>query len=216
MVLSMQGNLARIIGNEELARHAYEQVLATAREMGDVSLIASSLANLGNSARDADDYELSMRYNQEAMLLFQQLQDRFSLGLMFINITRLHLYAWQYEEGRATLRQALDVAEELEDRNMQRRSIFLGALLAVGQQEWEHAILLLSAADMLRTQSQIEQVPGNAREQAKAVQAILGHINVATFEKLWERGRTLTWKEMNALINEPSPPDPLSLPVVPP
>ena len=216
MVLVMLGNVARSEGDDEQALQTFEQVLQTARELNDVHLIATILANLGNIARDRNDYELAMRYNREATPLFEQIHDRFSLGLMFVNISRMHLYARQYEEGKAILRQALEVAEELEDRNMRRRIILTGALLEVGKGEWERGVLLLSAAETLRTQSQIEQVPGDAEYQAGAIQAILAHISVATFEQWWERGRTLTWQEMNALINEPSPPDPLSLPVVPP
>ena len=202
IALSMLGNISRVVGDDEQARLAYEQVLVTARELNDVSLIASSLANLGNSARDADDYELAMHYNQEAIPLFQQLQDRFSMGLMHLNICRLHLSTGQYVEGTTILCLALKIAEELEDRNMQRRSVFLGALLAVRQLEWKCGTLLLSAAETLRQQSQIEQVPSNVQNQAEAIQTILAHTNdVATFEHLWERGRTLTWSEITALIS---------------
>jgi len=200
-MVSMLGNIARSKGDDEEAQLAYAQALTTARQLEDVSLIARSLANLGNIARDRDDYELAMRYNREAMPLFEQLEDRFSLGLMYINISRMHVYASEHDEAKATLRQALAIASELEDRNMQRRSVFIGALLTADQQEWMRSILLLSASEKLRIESQIEQVSANAQEQAKAVQAILAHINVATFEELWERGRTLTWKEMNACIN---------------
>ena len=206
------GTVAMNQGNDEEARVAFEKTLATARELGDALTIAVTITNLGSVACKMSDYELGMRYFQESIILSEQLKDRYSVGFVLINISWLHQYMGQYPDAKPPLRLGLKVAEELEDKSLQQKSVFAGAFLEVGLQQWERGALLLSAAEAMRSRLEIEMIPEHALEETKTKQKILAHVDAATFEKWRERGLTLSWKEITALIYEPSPSDPLPLP----
>jgi predicted ATPase/DNA-binding winged helix-turn-helix (wHTH) protein len=69
LALTVKGELARVHGDDAVARTLYEESLALARSAGDDELVGMCLANLGFIAQHAGDHAEALRLGRESLRL---------------------------------------------------------------------------------------------------------------------------------------------------
>ena len=81
LTLNTIGEIARVGGEDERARLAYEECLVMCRETGDTRRICMILFNLGFLAQHVGDYERARDQLQQGIALAQTINNKFALAL---------------------------------------------------------------------------------------------------------------------------------------
>jgi len=123
--LDALGGLAYWRGRHGEAREAYRGALELAVELGDRQAQAEQLYNISftysipvASERQPGDIDEARRLAEEALVIFEELDDRPGRGKTAWQLANLELMASRFPESRRRAEQALAIFTELDDRFM--------------------------------------------------------------------------------------------------
>jgi DNA-binding CsgD family transcriptional regulator len=174
-----------------------EQLLDLARAMGDDGLLAASLNRVGNWQLNLDQPLAARRYHQEALDLFQKLNDRFgraaTLGLLGIT----HYLSGNMAQGTAYFKQEIVDIQELDDRQGLVHSLGNLALRAEFDTE------VLNPESLAMGTAPVEQAVQLAREMNWRAGEAFALINLASaLSTLGEYGRAFDAVHRGLVIAE--------------
>jgi len=95
----------------------FEQALEQARHMDDPLTLAQSLNRLGNWRLNIEEPVVALHYHQEALTLFQQVQDRHGLADTYDLLGMTNFIGSDLLQTSATCKQAIMLFQDLDDRN---------------------------------------------------------------------------------------------------
>src|SRR5215470_14446658 len=95
----------------------FEQALEQARHMDDPLILAQSLNRLGNWRLNIEEPVVALHYHQEALTLFQQVQDRHGLADTYDLLGMTNFIGSDLLQTSATCKQAIMLFQDLDDRN---------------------------------------------------------------------------------------------------
>lgn len=161
----------------EQAKGYYEEALALAHHLGDRSLIASCMQNLGVLAGNRGDYAEADHCFREVLTLARQMTFPSLLSDVLNNLGQLALEQGRYEEARAYLTEALPIALRLGHRY--RQCALLGVLgeVAAHQQHMEQALTYLEEGVSIARTIGHRQGLGNLLANQCSVRLHLGELD---------------------------------------
>ncbi len=114
--LNVNGNLARVEGDYEVAVARYRESLALRQASGDVRGIAVALNNLGVAGKDRGDYAAARSHLEESLSLKRDLGDRRSIAVTLNNLGLTANGQQDHSAARAFLEESLEHFRELGDK----------------------------------------------------------------------------------------------------
>jgi tetratricopeptide (TPR) repeat protein len=93
----------------------YNKAIATAKAINNDQITGFSLQDLGDIYLTRKDYKRAREFNEEALLVFQQMNSERGILHTKLNLGKLNLDIKQYDESVKLLQEALVIAENSED-----------------------------------------------------------------------------------------------------
>jgi non-specific serine/threonine protein kinase len=173
---------------------AAEEAVALAREIGDWYWLQDALCRLGDITYHIGEYQQALACYEETLAVSQQHSHPHGIGSGLRGLGQLTLIQGDYPQARALLSESLAVFMELKDRRCGARCLQSLACVASGLNQPERVARLLGAAEGLRKQVGLEELPAvqAEREAAAAARAALGE---AAFSAQWAEGTSIPLAE---------------------
>ncbi len=111
-------------GNFDAAVSTFEAGLATARQLGDRSMQAQLLGQLGRvEGTWRNKYEIGREYLDEAMQIARELGDKRNEMFLLRQLGNVGFITGEFEQSTEYLKQSLAIAQELEDLESQANAV---------------------------------------------------------------------------------------------
>lgn len=162
-------------GDYDLAEQYALRALALARQLNDGHQLVLLLSNLGNGAYERGDWSVAEQYWLESLAAAEAQQvETTATGRLLLNLGVLTFERGQGESGRSYLKQALSLAEKLQD------SEIIGTILAtIGWQA-----LQMGELTAAQTWLQKALALGRQTQHTEIIALTLGHLGaLATTQK---------------------------------
>ncbi|MCW3097645.1 MAG: putative ATPase [Chthonomonadaceae bacterium] len=191
LTLNNLGSVLRELGEHARARAMQEASLAVLREIGDRQNMAILLNNLGNRAKEAGDPEAARTYLEECWQLSQDLGDRQNAAIALVNLGSLAEETGASDRAAAHYAECLRLCRALGEKMITGYALNGLALLALHQEDWPRALLLLTATAALRERVGTALTPEDRAEHEKALTTLRTHLEPEIFEALCTQGRSM-------------------------
>jgi tetratricopeptide (TPR) repeat protein len=168
-----------------------EESLAVLREIGDRQNIAILLNNLGNRAKEAGDQEAARTHLEECLQLSQDLGDRQNAAIALVNLGSLAEETGASDRAAAHYAECLRLCRTLGEKMITGYALHGLALLALHQEDWPRALLLLTATAALRERVGTALTPEDRAEHEKALSSLRTHLEPDLFQTLTTEGRSM-------------------------
>lgn len=125
------GSLSAELGQDEQALNFYQQALTQYREIDDQKGMIEAILGIGEAYREQQQGQQAVEQYQQAIIIAREIGDREAEIRLLIEIAKTSLRESRYEQEELALdylRQALDLAQTLEDPNSKA-----AALVALGR-----------------------------------------------------------------------------------
>ena len=194
LALFCRGVVALLPGDLVLAEAVLEEALAIFRELGDQWGIGLTLQRLGNVAQYRGDLGVAQARLEEAMNIFHELGDRFLYAYALLGLA----YVAQYHDAHwamALYRESLVRLRELGDREGLPRCLEGLAMVACRQGNFERAVHLFGAAEVLREAIHVPVTTAEHPDFDHSVAAARANLDEATFAAAWAEGRAMSLEQ---------------------
>jgi tetratricopeptide (TPR) repeat protein len=181
------------------AQAYFEQSLALRRDLGEKSLVAGCLNNLGSLASDRGDYDAAWLRHQESLALRRELGDQSRIAQSLQNLGEVALRRGQYEQATLLYRESLVIFRDLGERLLVGRNLDALARVADGTGSPERAARLLGAAAALRERVRASLQLSDKSIYEQSVAAVRDRLGTAAFQAAWAAGAALP---LDAAIDE--------------
>lgn len=148
--LNNLGIIARYQSNFDEARELYEESLSLRQQIGDNWAVAVSLNNLGLLALHVGDLDSARQYLQESVTQQRTIGDRWYLANSLNNLANVAREQADHAVAYDLYRESLQINQTLGDKSAIAYVLEDICCLAVALQQPHRAVLLYSAAQMLR------------------------------------------------------------------
>ncbi len=174
--------------------------LSMFRTAGDLSGIADVQLNFGYVLLNVvGDIEQAVAHLEEGRTAFETVGNLRGTMATIGNLG--YAYAQQDDpRALATMRQALVLARRLDDRIGCLYSILIFAIYMIRDQQCEHGVLLLSAAEACRATIGLQPIPGFDVPSATAIAR--EHLGESCFMAMWEAGQNMSLEQAVANLLE--------------
>jgi diguanylate cyclase (GGDEF)-like protein len=151
--MELLGDVYLAIGNSQYNNSQYADAISSLKTAlnvfnieNDVDAKSSVLSSLGNIYIDIEDYDLGIQYLEEALALTIDDQDLFIKSIALYNLGNAHMLKKDWVKAQQLMTEAFEASEELEDDiGMAWAQGVLGQI-AIENEQFENAIVLLNQA----------------------------------------------------------------------
>jgi tetratricopeptide (TPR) repeat protein len=109
--LNSRANVARQLGDSELAITTYKAALAYAEQTGSLSLASAICGNLANIHQEFSEVRTSLEYAIKALSLAEKMGDQFRTALMLSALGGIYITLGELEAAEGVLQRAYRLAE---------------------------------------------------------------------------------------------------------
>jgi hypothetical protein len=176
---------------EEYERQAMELTSEMAGTWTDLMLYFGT----GRGAMFRGDYAIARERFAYCLPLFLEMKDEHRANMIHSELAHMDRYEGKLQQALDTYRKTIVVWQKLGHRAAVAHQLECFAYLAKAQEEPEHALLLLGAAESLRERINIHMQPHEHDEYDREVSDLRASINEHPFRTLWGQGRALTMDE---------------------
>ncbi|RYX83828.1 hypothetical protein EON83_12845 [bacterium] len=178
----------------EAAREINEKVVELARAANDKRSLAWALDSLTQNSYWRRDWRAARRYCDEAIALFEQLDDRFGGSHAIWIKGDMARYEGKFEEALRLNDESLELSMKLKNRVGLPYILESYAYLALAKGYFRTAAFLLGATEasreIINPRQDLVQI-----EHERLLKELHSRLDDATFEEEWEKGRTLGLEE---------------------
>ncbi len=128
-----------LLGRYDDAREDYKSIENLAKGLGDRKEQAYGLNGFGATSRRKGDYELSLNYYEQALIIQRQIGDKLGESSTLIGIGHVHESRGDYELSLKYYEQALGIKRQIEDKLGESST-----LIGIGNVHWNHGDYELS------------------------------------------------------------------------
>ncbi|TYB50105.1 LuxR family transcriptional regulator [Nonomuraea sp. PA05] len=206
--LSLASMAASMSGDHDRARKLGERARAALAATDDGTAVLMYLQSRALNGLFEGDLDTAGEAAKEGVRLARQAGDLYSLDMMLLNLGCARLIAGSPAEAEPLLAEALRVAYRIDDRVGQY--VLLDALgcVAAGSGRLRHAVLLMGAADAVRTGAGASVLPFLAPLLAGAEGTARAGLGAAAYEAAYTEGGRLGRDDAIGLaLGEPAPPE---------
>jgi tetratricopeptide (TPR) repeat protein len=166
-------------GAFEVARNYLEEALTIHRRLRNQQWIGESLWQLGNVAREQNDFTLADRRYGEARTLWEDAGYRRGVGVLGVESSLVALERRDADTARLELARSLDVLEPLGEQRYIAYAIEALTVLACLRDEAEEAFALIGAATALRDSIGAPRPPVDERRLERWLEKVAARVPIA-------------------------------------
>lgn len=182
-------------GDLDAACELYEESLGLYQDLGDAATRAVLTCNLGGLLCQLHRFERARELLEYAASQLEEVGDKRALALALNNLGEVHIETGDLEAARRCSLQSLEVLTEIGELN--RLTYGLETLGKVEMQSSGagRAIILLAAADGIRTRTGRPSAHAEEPEAAARIEALRADVGAQSFDEAWQRGRGMSAQE---------------------
>jgi predicted ATPase/DNA-binding NarL/FixJ family response regulator len=109
-MLSLLGEVSRLLGDYEEARQSYQQCYFVREEFNDPEGMAVALNHLGKTAWLRGDHAEAKRLYGRSLVIYRHINDRGGLATTLLGLGQTALHQQEYDQAQAQLYEALQIA----------------------------------------------------------------------------------------------------------
>ncbi|GAA2215347.1 LuxR family transcriptional regulator [Nonomuraea monospora] len=206
--LALASMAASMSGDHDRAQQLGERARTALAKTDDDTAVLMYLQSRALNGLFEGDLNTAREAAEEGVRLGRQAGDLYSLDMMLLNLGCARLIAGAPDEAEPLLVEALRVAYRIDDRVGQY--VLLDALgcVAAGSGRLRHAVLLMGAADTVRTGAGASVLPFLAPLLAGAEGTARAGLGAAAYEAAYTEGGRLGRDDAIGLaLGEPAPPE---------
>ncbi len=166
-----------------------------AHELGDGERIASSLNNIALVESALGDHDAALAHVEQSAAVAESIGNRFLKATILDTGGRIHFRRGELDVALMTWSDALRISVELEDSLNVADSLEGMALMAISKGDAIRAIVLVAAADAIRTATVSERTPEWAAEVDAGLMRALTKLNQAGAESARLQGARMSMPE---------------------
>ncbi len=198
------GAIAKQEGDIAAARKFIGEALKISRQLDDKFGIAVALNNLGDLARMAEDFKAARPLLEESLTISRELGNKEGVCGTLNNLAATAFGENDFAAARQHYAEALAMARELGDKITVSYSLDGFAALAIVSGEAELAAQFAGAAEHLRESLGFDIEPAERRFRDAYLAKLQSVSSEEKFAEFYERGRTLSLKNVFALALQES------------
>ena len=176
-----------------------------AHELGDGERIASSLNNIALVESALGDHDAALAHVEQSAAVAESIGNRFLKATILDTGGRIHFRRGELDVALMTWSDALRISVELEDSLNVADSLEGMALMAISKGDAIRAIVLVAAADAIRTATVSERTPEWAAEVDAGLMRALTKLNQAGAESARLQGARMSMPEAVSLYGTRRP-----------
>lgn len=184
------------------ARSLLADGLALRRTLEDWMGVAASLGALGIVASEEGDYEEAIRYHKEALAIRIRIDDRRGEAVSLHSMGVVNTWRKKYSEALALLLKSLSRRRELGEKRSLPHSFEAVAEVAIETGHASRAARLLSAAETLRDEFGMHELPNAQTRLVQMRQRLLTMLS-DRFHHEWGEGSRMSTEQAIAFALQP-------------
>jgi predicted ATPase/class 3 adenylate cyclase len=189
MVLAPLGLAALGQGELSVARRAFEESIALARDLGDRRQLGTAQSALGHVRRMEGDHGAAHRLYAEVVALGRAEGDLEMVAIGLLNLAIVAVERGRLDDARGPLAEAEAIAATTLSQRVGQGVLEVACGMASAAGEWERAARLLGAADAQAARAGLHRDPADDAFLAPRIDAALGGLGGAAFNRAHEQGR---------------------------
>jgi non-specific serine/threonine protein kinase len=142
-----------------------------------------------------EDYEESLRLQEECLRLAKEVGERYAMALSLYGMGRAVLRMGDHDRARSHLLESLTLRRELGLRADVAESLGALASLETAAGRSERAARLLGASEALREATRLALVPNERKELERDTHALRSRLGAEPFVREREGGKALSFSE---------------------
>jgi non-specific serine/threonine protein kinase len=194
-VLNNLGMAARRREEFSRATELYQEALELHRALGDQRGMGLALNNLGVVAYDQGEVARAAGLYDEALAVFRALDDHLDTALALNNLAEAVRDQGDLPRAAALFAESLTTRAEQGDRDGIAESLTGLASLTVRARQGERGVLLLAAADAIRTDLGAPLAPAQRAPRERLLSDLRRGITADAFDAAWQTGTGMTLSE---------------------
>jgi predicted ATPase len=176
-------------GLDEAEAHFRKGLEIVERIRGSAYVRAGCLSGIGSIALDRGDPETARKLKEESLRVYEQIGDRWIIGLILWGISDVCIAQADYDRARSALAEWADITRDLGNSWMLPHILEGEASLAVAGRNPERAAKIFGAAEAARERFATEFTPAeNARHDA-TLEGLKKLLPEKDLQAAWEEGR---------------------------
>jgi predicted ATPase/class 3 adenylate cyclase len=184
-------------GRPDEAADLLEQAADAWRRVGTGWGLPGIAMNLGNLAVERGEYERAEELYAESLAAYRALKSPANVMFPLVNLADLWVERGLPREAAEPLREALDIAVDLEDHRALASVLNMYSHVAVAEGSWERAAILLGARDHLLEVTGARLNRGDEQRALGEQETVEAELGAAAFTKAWTDGAAM---ELDAVL----------------
>jgi predicted ATPase/DNA-binding SARP family transcriptional activator/Tfp pilus assembly protein PilF len=189
------GSLAFDQGRYEAAEDLHRRSLASFRELEHLWGVAFALSQLGALALVRKEVAQARCDLEQSLAIWQRAEDRWGIACVSLHLGRASQQEGDTVQARALYQESLRIVETLGNGRLICEWLEQLGGLSVQEGRYEHAALLLSAAESARKTLGTPLPPSACAASEDAVAAARHALGDARFFAIWQRGGALSLEQ---------------------
>jgi len=186
------GNLSLARSEWRRAREAYTEGLKRYGDLGDRIGIASALNNLGLLGIYEGDLSSAITLLNQSLTVARELSNLPGTAVSLLNLAHVNRIEGCYDIARSLIQEGWTLAVDAGERRLLPECLYESGHVAVAEQKYILAVMLLAAGDCLRIAIGISSGPFGVKELEDAKSLARSVLGDSAFEAAWSDGCVLS------------------------
>ncbi|MCA9727560.1 MAG: tetratricopeptide repeat protein [Candidatus Eisenbacteria bacterium] len=197
-VLISTNNAAAVAASQmrfDRATELFQEVVISAKHLGDERTHASGLMNLGLMHWRAEEVEPAVRYLERSLEIWTSLGDAWGCATAHNNLAVMQLRNGELRKARTHLVESIEPRTEIEDLAGVASCLECFASLALREGQPERGLRLIGAATALRRTHEVELTAENRRGVEADEERAVRDLPAKTARAARTIGSSMSWRE---------------------
>jgi len=170
--------------------HAYlEERIALAQELGDTRTLMDSEADLALMELARGQFDQARTRIERVIAHDNEMGNQLALNQFRSEVAHIWRQLGYFEEALAIYRETVLFWQKIDHQGAVAHQLECFGFIAKAQEEWERAVKLLSAAQILREVSDSPLMPQGRAEKNKEIAELHAGMDEEVFNSLWAEGQ---------------------------
>ncbi len=193
--LSMLGIVSAHLGDLHTAATYFAESMRVAEQVGDFERVASTLNNIAMIESSLGQHSAAVAHVDEALAKAEKIADRFLKANILDTVGRINLRLGNFDIARRSYTEGLTISKEFRDSVNIADCLEGMGLLAAAAGDWTRCLVLVAAAEPLRSLAGVEGTPEWTAEVLETVSRANGTLGRSAIESATRQGAALNMDE---------------------
>ncbi|HET9910095.1 MAG TPA: hypothetical protein VFQ23_25840, partial [Anaerolineales bacterium] len=191
-------NLARweSMGRNFQESEKYVELAQASMKAGTISVQFGFLnMGMGMSARFQGRFERAQQYFEEGLRIFKHIGHKGLMALMTSEIAHTQRAMGNFSDSKQTYRETIKIFQDYGNRPAVAHQLECFAMIAVAEEEPQHAAKLFGAAEAIREVTGHKRTDEEEAEEGQFMSRLRAMLSEAEFNTFWAEGKSLTMEQ---------------------